>query len=97
MLFQINQKFVFKLKMCRLNNPHQRELSFFNFRRELRQGCVLSPLLFNSYVNEIATMFQNTDSDPFTLPNGTKLNCLMYADNLIILSKTKTWITKWLR
>ena len=52
-------------------------------------------------------MFQKTDSDPFPLPNGTKLNCLMYADDLIILSKTKLglqncldklqcWCNKWL-
>ena len=29
-------------------------------------------------------------SDPFVLPNGTKLNSLLYADDLIILSRSKT-------
>ena len=28
-------------------------------------------------------------SDPFVLPNGTKLNALFYADDLIILSRSK--------
>jgi hypothetical protein len=43
------------------------------------------PLLFNNYMNEITTLFKNTNSDPFTLPNGTELSCLLYADNLIII------------
>ena len=56
---------------------------------------MLSPLLFSIYVNEITTMFQNTDSDPFKLPNRTKLNCLMYADDLIIVPKTKLGLQNW--
>ena len=75
-------------KQCAGKQSTSERTLFFQFSEGVRQGYLLSPLLFNSYVNEIATMFQNTDSDPFTLPNGTKLNCLMYADNLIILSKT---------
>ena len=29
-------------------------------------------------------------SDPFVFPNGTELNSLLYADDLIILSRSKT-------
>ena len=28
-------------------------------------------------------------SDPLFLPDGTKLNCLLYADDLVLLSKSK--------
>ena len=35
------------------------------------------------------TAFQNTLSDPIILPNGTKLNSLLYADDLIIISRSK--------
>ena len=28
-------------------------------------------------------------SDPFVLPNGTKINSILYADDLIILSRSK--------
>jgi len=31
-------------------------------------------------------------SHPFVLPNGTKLNSLLYADDLIILSRSKTGV-----
>ena len=61
----------------------------FQYTRGVRQGCILSPLLFNIYVNDLAFSFNNILSDPFVLPNGTKLNSLFYADDLIILSRSK--------
>ena len=62
----------------------------FQYARGERQGCILSPLLFNLFINNIPYSFENTLSDPFVLPNGTKLNSLFYADDLVILSKSKT-------
>ena len=55
----------------------------------MRQGCILSPLLFNLYLNDLAFSFDNVLSNPFVLPNGTRLNPLLYADDLIILSRSK--------
>ena len=61
----------------------------FQYTRGVRQGCISSPLLFNLYVNDIAFSFNNILSDPFMLPNGTKLNSLFYAEDLIKLSRSK--------
>ena len=49
----------------------------------------LSPLLSNLYINDLPYSFENILSDPFVLPNGTKLSSLSYADDLIILSRFK--------
>ena len=80
---------------------------FFPYKKGVRQGCSLSPLLFNIYINEIPKLFEKTESDPFMLPNGTEINSLLYTDDLVILSRSKSglqncldqlheWCENWL-
>ena len=64
----------------------------FSYLRGVRQRCILSPLPFNLYVNDLPFAFQNTLLDPIILPNGTNLNSLLYADDLIIISDSRSKI-----
>ena len=59
----------------------------FNAYRGVRQGCVLSPLLFNIYVNDLPRSFDKSCS-PVMLED-LKINCLMYADDILLLSETE--------
>lgn len=54
----------------------------------VKQGCVLSPLLFNLFTSDLPDIFDSS-CDPVSLHN-VKLNCLMFADDLVIFSETHT-------
>ena len=79
---------MFKLFRCTLRIGMSQTRSFSDLRGVL-QGFILSPLLFNLYVNDLPFVFENTLSKPIILPNGTKLNSLSYADDIKILSRSK--------
>ena len=53
----------------------------------VRQGCNLSPTLFNTFVNDIVDIFDST-CDPLIM-GECKINCLLNADDLILLSKSE--------
>ena len=66
---------------------------FFNFTKGVRQGCPLSPILFNIYVNEIFNLVNETNETNIYLDN-TKVNALMYADDLILLCENREGLQK---
>ena len=53
----------------------------------LEQGCPLSPMLFNLYIDDIKDIFDDK-CDPITVQN-VKLNHFLYADDLVMLSSSK--------
>ena len=52
----------------------------------LKQGCCLSSLLFNLFVNKLPTIF-DASCDPVTILNE-KINCLLWADDVVIFSRS---------
>lgn len=59
----------------------------FNSSVGVKQGCNLSPNLFNIFLNDLCDNFLD-NCDPIRMEN-LKLNCLMYADDLLLLSETQ--------
>ena len=55
----------------------------FHSELGVRQGDTLSPNLFKVFINDLADIFGN-DCDAVSLGN---LNCLMYADDVILISE----------
>ena len=60
---------------------------FFKSQIGVKQGCNLSPTLFNLFINDLPDIF-NRSCTPVTL-NDTELSCLLYADDLVLLSESK--------
>ena len=61
----------------------------------VRQGDVLSPMLFNLYVNDINECLNDPLCDLITL-NDVLIKCLMYADDIVLLSSSQRGIQKQL-
>ena len=63
-------------------------INFINLNLGVRQRDNLSPNLFKIFINDLPKYLDGT-SDPVKLGDLT-LNCLMYADDVAILSTSKT-------
>ena len=60
----------------------------FTSNTGVKQGDTLSTILFNLYINDLPNIFKSDKSDPISIEN-TQINCLKYADDLIIMSTSK--------
>ena len=78
-------KNLYSKSKCSIKSGNKRS-DYFNYTKGVRQGCILSPLLFNLYLNEIPFLFDKANTDPIKLPDGSYLNCLLYADDLVLIS-----------
>ncbi len=74
-----------KTSQClKINNELTRK---FKTYRGVRQGCILSPKLFNLFINDLPDIFDD-QCDPVSLSPTTNINCLLYADDLVLLSNS---------
>lgn len=59
----------------------------FHCNKGIMQGDSLSPLLFTTYMNDIPEFLRESNCPGVNIGN-TNINCLMFADDLILLSST---------
>ena len=67
----------------------------FESKVGLKQGCNLSPLLFNLFINDLLSEINGHFLDSPTL-NGIPINGLMYADDLVLVSESENGLQRLL-
>ena len=92
-----------KLKTCVKKGSYMS--TSFSCNVGTRQGCNLSPTLFKMFIDDIYSILNENECNPINI-DGMKLGCLLYADDIVILSnnakglqtsldKLNTYRKKW--
>ena len=81
-------------KLCiKVNN---RVTNTFIANQGVKQGCILSPLLFNIFLSDLQTKLEKTESAPLLLTRNERIGCLIWADDLLIFSETENGLQNML-
>ena len=70
--------------------------NFFEINQGVKQGCLLSPLLFNIFLADLAKTLNKAINTPAKLSEEKQISCLIWADDLLILSETETGLNNML-
>jgi hypothetical protein len=60
-----------------------------HINKRVRQGCGVSPALFNIYINAIVQEFKTVIKTGIQLNNGKLVNTILYADDQILMAKSE--------
>ncbi len=63
----------------------------------VKQGCPLSPLLFGLYIDALEPRIAVLDDDDGPDLAGTLVKLLLYADDLVLMSRTQRGLQKTVR
>ena len=69
----------------------------FTSNQGVKQGCILSPLLFNIFLSDLGVRLEKPESQPVEISPGEALGCLIWADDLLILSQTEKGLNNMLK
>ena len=61
----------------------------FQANQGVKQGCILSPLLFNIFLSGIVPCFKNEECQPLKTDRSETIGCLLWADDIAILSESE--------
>ena len=55
----------------------------------VKQGCILSPTLFNIFLSDIQAATDTAACDPVQIRECLNLSCIIWADDILLLSKSE--------
>ena len=68
----------------------------FRISQGVKQGCILSPLLFNIFLSDLTSALEKGESKPVKINETTTLNSLIWADDLLLLSESEQGLNNML-
>ena len=91
MFYRFQKGLLYKLRLSGVNDRFYQVIKsmysqtrFFSSNIGVQQGDCLSPTLFNFFINDLPSVLRNASDG-----EDVNLNCLFYADNLVLLSNSK--------
>ena len=90
----ISRKFFNILKTIYKNDSCQVKLDdgltkLFYANQGVKQGCILSPLLFNIFLADLPSQLDVEGCKPLKLHESDFISCIIWADDIILLSETE--------
>ena len=82
----IKNMYTQNLSAVKLDGVHA---EYFDCPLGVRQGDGLSPTLFNVFINDVQDLFNCEDCHPAKY-HGITIGCLLYADDLVIISESSS-------
>lgn len=64
----------------------------FDINQGVKQGCILSPLLFNIYMSDLPKIIEAN----LTNPDAEQLSCLIWADDVVLFSENQEGLNNML-
>ena len=61
----------------------------FYAKQGVKQGCILSPLLFNIILADLSSQLDGEDCNPLKLNESELISCIIWADDIVLLSETE--------
>ena len=68
----------------------------FKINQGVKQGCVLSPLLFNIFLADLPNALNKVMNTPVKISEEKQISSLIWADDLLMLSETETGLNNML-
>jgi hypothetical protein len=68
----------------------------FETKQGVKQGCILSPILFNIFLSDFQNITEQKKCEPVHITENSPLGCLLWADDILLLSKSETGLKNML-